>query len=86
MASLRDVLNHAGKKVRLVPASGAPREGLAMKRGDTVLLEPKLAPSTGDVLEFLESGERFRLETAEPQESGGKVDHFRARLSAAIRG
>lgn len=86
MASLRDVLNHAGKKVRVTGVSGQPREGLGMRRGDLALLEPKLAPAVGETLEFIESGERFRLDSSEPQEGQGKIDHFRARISALTRG
>ena len=86
MASLRDVLNHAGKKVRVMTGTQPPREGLALMRADVALLEPKLAPQAGDILEFVETNERFRLETAEPQDHAGKVDHFRSRLSPASRG
>ena len=86
MASLRDVLNHAGKKVQVVGSSGVGREGLAMRRGDVALIEPKLAPVAGETLVFVESGERFRLESAEPQEALGKTDHYRARVSPLPRG
>ena len=86
MASLRDVLNHAGKKVRVTTGAAASREGLAMKRGDLALIEPKLEPKVGDVLEFIETGERFRLDSAEPQEGQGKIDHYRARATALPRG
>jgi hypothetical protein len=86
VASLRDVLNHAGKKVRIVDARGATREGLAMRRGDVALLEPKLAPMAGEILEFVESSERFRLESAEPQDALGKIDHYRSRIVPAPRG
>lgn len=86
MASLRDVLNHAGKKAHIVGISGVPREGLAMRRGDVALIEPKLVPTVGETLIFVESGERFRLESAEPQEALGKTDHYRARVSPLPRG
>lgn len=86
MASLRDVLDHAGKPVRLTPPGGAPREGRALRRGDVALLDPKLEPSPGDRIEFLETGEAYRLESAEAQEALGRVDHYRARLSPAARG
>lgn len=86
MASLRDVLNHAGKKVRVIAAAGSVREGLAMRRGDVALLEPTLAPAVGETLEFIESGERFRLESSEPQEGQGKIDHYRARIVSLTRG
>lgn len=80
MASLRDVLNHAGRKVRVTSPEGKTREGLAMRRGITVLLEPSLEPRVGDLLEFIESRERFRVLTSEPQQHAGKVDHFRTQL------
>ena len=86
MASLRDVLNHAGKKVRLIAGSGETREGLAMRRGDVALLEPRLTPVVGETLEFVETGELFRLESSEPQEGQGKVDHYRARIVPLPRG
>jgi hypothetical protein len=82
MASLRDVLNHAGKRVTIAGAAGERREGLAMRRGDLVLLEPRLEPKAGEEIRFLDSDEAFRLEEVEPQESLGKVDHYRGRLAS----
>lgn len=86
VASLRDALNHAGKKVRLVSGPDAARDGLAMRRGDVALLEPLLEPKPGDTMEFVETGERFRLESADPQAAQGKIDHYRCRVSTIPRG
>lgn len=82
MASLRDVFNHAGKKVRLVKPDGAVHEGLGMLRGDLALLEPALDPQRGDALEFLESGQRFKVLTAEAELFKEKVDHHRVKVVA----
>ncbi|MBI2077498.1 MAG: hypothetical protein HYT80_03880 [Euryarchaeota archaeon] len=85
MASLRDVLNHAGKKVLVQTGAGAAREGLAMRRGDVGLLEPKLSPRAGDRLEFADTGERFEIVEATEERNLDKVDHFRCRLGP-VRG
>lgn len=82
MASLRDVFDHAGKKVRLLKASGEIHEGLGLLRGDVALLEPALDPVRGDGLEFLESGARFKVLDAEPQAVKGRTDHYRVRIVA----
>ena len=84
VASLRDVLNHAGKKVRITGAS--VREGLAVRRGDTMLLEPNLAPTPGETIEVIETGERFRVVSAEPQQGPTKIDHYKARVTDLPRG
>ena len=80
------MLNHAGKKVRVTSPAGKRREGLAMRRGDVALVEPNLMPVVGETLEFIETGERFRVDSAEPQEGQGKIDHYRARIVPLPRG
>lgn len=82
MASLRDVFNHAGKKVRLVKEDGAIHEGLGMLRGDLVLLEPGLDPARGDGIEFLESGKTFKVLSAEAETIRDRIDHYRVRVVA----
>lgn len=86
MASLRDVLDHAGKRVRIIDDAGAGREGLAIRRGDVALVDAKLTPRAGERLVFLESNEAFRIEGSEPQLVREKLDHFRVRLGAVPRG
>lgn len=86
MASLRDVLDHAGQRVRIVDDAGTGREGLAMRRGDVALVDAKLAPKVGERLVFLDSNESFPIEASEPQLARQKIDHFRVRLGEVPRG
>lgn len=82
MASLRDVFDHAGKKVRLLKQDGAIHEGLGMLRGDLVLLEARLDPERGDGVEFLETGQRFKVLSAEAETVRDRLDHYRVRVVA----
>ena len=57
-----------------------------MLRGDVALIDPRLAPMIGETLEFVETGEVFRLDSVEAQEGQGKTDHYRARIVPVSRG
>lgn len=76
MASLRDVLNHIGKKVRIERADESEREGLGLIRGNKAFTEANLAPQAGERVTLLETGEVYRVVSSLPKMIGGRVDHF----------
>lgn len=81
MASLRDVLDHAGKKVRLERDGAALGEGLGILRGQEALVEARLAPRPADVLILVDGGRRFRIEEAHAEQVRGRTEHYRLRLA-----
>lgn len=83
MASLRDVLDHIGKRVRLERADESTVEGLALVREPEAFAEAKLEPKPGDVLVVLETDRRYRVESSEAELVRGRVDHYKLRIIRA---
>lgn len=80
MASLRDVFDHIGKKVRVERADGSVAEGLGLLREPEAFAEAKLAPRLQETLVFLDGGDRFRIEESSAEMVRGRVDHYRLRV------
>lgn len=83
MASLRDVLNHIGKDAEVIRGGQVAFAALAIRRGPDAFIEPRGEPQQGDRLRFIESGESFRIESAQPEQVHGRLDHYRLKLAPA---
>lgn len=83
VASLRDVLNHIGRRVRLERGGAPVGEGLGLFRGETAFVEARLEPRPGDVLRVLDDESAYRVDASEAEIVQARVDHYKLRVTRA---
>ena len=83
MASLRDVLNHIGRPVRIERDGVLVVEVKGIEKAGVALVEPKAEPLMGDTIRFLQTGKTARVQSVAAEAINGKIDHYRLGLEPA---